>query len=319
MKEQKSAIIVEIRGAFAAALREDGVFVRIRNAGYEIGESVSLEQDELPEKIAQPKRKRTRFTAYAGMAAGFLLLLLGGFKGYTTPVGVVSLDVNPSIEYSINYFDKVLGITAVNDDAEHILAGLDEAKLRYRSVDEAVEQTILVLRENGYLDETTENDVVISAASYSARHTEQVAERLGERVGQQSDLTVYSMAVSSGEVQSAHDLGTSAGKLNIIERLGENWNETTSFEPEDWVEKPVREIIRETKEQANGKQSGQDQPNATAGGQANAVTGGENQPQGQPTQPKQPDATQQPQPTDGTNQQPDTTHQGETKPGGKGP
>ncbi|MEA4915687.1 MAG: hypothetical protein VB061_14065 [Christensenella sp.] len=319
MKEQKSAIIVEIRGAFAAALREDGVFVRVHNAGYEVGESVLLEQDERPEKTAQPKRRHARFTAYAGMAAGFLLLLLGGFKGYTTPVGVVSLDVNPSIEYSINCFDKVLDITAINDDAANILAGLDETALRYRSVDEAVEQTILVLRENGYLDETTENDVVISAASYSARHTEQVAKRLGERVGQQSDLTVYSVAVSRGEVQSAHDLGTSAGKLNIIERLGESWNETTSFEPEDWVEKPVREIIRETKEQANGKQSGQDQSKATAGGQANAVTGGENQPQGQPNQPKQPDATQQPQPTDGTNQQPDTTHQGETKPGGKGP
>ncbi|MDD4311832.1 MAG: hypothetical protein PHW41_05050 [Eubacteriales bacterium] len=317
MKELKSAIIVELRGSYAAALREDGVFVRIHNAGYEIGETVSLEQDELPVQNVQLKRRGARLRAYAGVAAGFLLLLFGGWKGYTTPVGVVSLDVNPSIEYSINYFDKVLDITAVNDDAASILAGLDETSLRYRSVDEAVEQTILALRENGYLAETTENDVVISASSYSARHTEQIADRLSQRVGRQTDLTVYSVAVSRGEVQSAHALGASAGKLHIVERLGESWEEDTSFDPQDWLERPVRDIIRETREQANGKKPNQADSKATTEGQMDAVTGGEKQTQGQQSQQTQPDTTPKPQPTGGMNQ--DSPRQGETKSGGKGP
>ena len=137
MNEQKSAMIVEIRGAYAAALREDGVFVRVRNTGYEIGQTILLDVAAEEERIpaVQPKRRRSRVTAFAGIAAGFLLLLLGGFKGYTTPTGVVSLDVNPSIEYSINCFDRVLDITAVNDDAEKILEGLDESALRYHPVD----------------------------------------------------------------------------------------------------------------------------------------------------------------------------------------
>lgn len=251
MKEQTSAIIVEIRGSYAAALREDGVFVRVRNEKYEIGQSISLNWDETPVRQAQTKRRRARFTAYASMAAGFLLLLLGGFKGYTTPIGVVSLDVNPSIEYSINCFDRVLDISAVNEDGSTILAQMDENALRFRPVDEAVEATIGVLRENGYFAEVTENDVVISASSYNAQHTEQIAERLGTLVGKQDDLTVYSVPVSRGEVQSAHDLGTSAGKLQIIERLGESLSSSEAFDPEDWVEKPVREIIAETKANAD--------------------------------------------------------------------
>ena len=43
-----------------------------------------------------------------------------------------------SIEYSINIFDRVLDISAVNDDGELILARMDENALRYHNVDEVV-------------------------------------------------------------------------------------------------------------------------------------------------------------------------------------
>ena len=320
MKEQKSAMIVEIRGAYAAALREDGVFVRVRNADYDIGQTISLTvaAAEEPIRRAQPKRRRSRVTAFASVAAVFLLLVLGGFKGYTTPVGVVSLDVNPSIEYSINCFDRVLDISAVNEDAEKILAGLDEKALRYRPVDEAVDATIAVLRENGYLIDATENDVVISAASYSERRSDAIAQRLDKRVRQQADLTVYSIPVSNREVRSAHDLGTSAGKLQIIERLGESWNKEETFDPGDWVARPVREIIRETKEQTDAKESGQGNPKPTTAGQADAIAGGVKTPQPQ-SQQTQPDGANQQQPSGETGAGQDSARQGETKPDGKGP
>ena len=317
MNEQKSAMIVEIRGAYAAALREDGVFVRVRNTEYGIGQTILLDvavkEEQIP--VAQPKRRRSRVTAFAGIAAGFLLLLLGGFKGYTTPTGVVSLDVNPSIEYSINFLDRVLDISAVNDDAQKILAGLDKSALLYRPVDEAVDATISVLHENGYLNDATENDVVISAVSYSDGHTAEIADRLGERVRKQADLTVYSIPVSKNDVQSAHDLGTSAGKLQIIQRLGESWDKDETFDPGDWVAKPVREIIRETKEQANAKESGKGSPKPATTGQADGVAGGAKtpQPQGQPS------GTEQNQNTGGSQQEQGSSHSGEPGYGGKMP
>jgi len=249
-KEQSSAVIVEIRGRYAAALTDKGVFLRIPNEGYALGQQI---QPEVATRAAQSVRRRARLSAYAGMAAGFLLLLLGGFKGYTTPVGVVSLDVNPSIEYTINCFDRVLDINAVNDDAGELLAGMDESALLYQSVDEAVDATILALRESGYFSDTAENDVVISASSYDERHTQQISERLGARVGKQGDLTVYSVPVSKQEVQSAHALGTSAGKLHIVEMLGETWSGEESFDRGEWISRPVREIMRETKTQQGGK------------------------------------------------------------------
>lgn len=318
MTEQNRAVIVEIRDTYAAALTESGAFVRVRNEGYSLGQPVLLEQTVPGEETAQPRqprRRRARFTAFASMAAGFLLLLLGGFKGYTTPIGVVSLDVNPSIEYSINCFDRVLDIVAVNDDGETILQGIDEKTLKFRSVDEAVDATIAALRKSGYLTQTTENDVVLSASSYSEQHAEQIAQRLNTRVSKQSDLTVYAVSVSKNEVRSAHTLGTSAGKLHIIEKLGESMAMDTAFNPKDWIETPVREIIAETKENigknhANGEK-GQSQSKPDTTGDAAKPGGNDTE-----TQPKSGDpGGSTPQQQTGGN----TANPGGTQGGGKMP
>jgi hypothetical protein len=263
-QEQTGAVIVEVRGSKAAALTQSGEFIRVKNEGYTVGQQVLL----IPQPAAaQPVRKRMRVTALAGMAAGFLLLVLGGFKGYTMPVGVVSLDVNPSIEYTINAFDRVLDITAVNDDAGKILANMDKNALRYRPVDEVVDATILALRENGYLTAATGNDVVIAASSYDTRHTERIAERLGLRVGQDDGLNVYAVPVSHVEVEDAHARGTSAGKLYIIEELESSWNSAEDFDADDWIERPVHDIIHETdyqREGGDGDDEGEDREWSTS-------------------------------------------------------
>lgn len=253
MKQEIGACIVELRGRYAAALTENGQFVRIRNKNYKVGQTVCLRQAE-----SNPAR-RLQLRTLASMAAGLLFLILGGFKGYQTPVGVVSLDVNPSIEYTINCFDRVLAIEGVNDDGTLILERIDEALLVNLPVDEAVQQTIAVLRENGYLQQETENDVLLSSSSYSERHSERLAQELKDRVALKQGLTIVSISVTGEEVEKAHALGTSAGKLFIIEQLGRSTGEGESFEVTDWLGKPVREIMERTQEQlgANSQKGGQ--------------------------------------------------------------
>ena len=257
MKEQKNAVIMEIRGKYAAALTRDGSFIRVPNDGYAVGQSIELNDQA---KIANRSR---RLGAVTAMAAGFLMLFLGGWKGYITPTGVVSLDVNPSIEYSINVFDRVLDITAVNDDGEQILEGMDKQALLYRSVDDAIDATITTLRQNGYLAEATENDVMLSASAGNTRHAEELAQRLNARVSRQGDLTVYSVSVTSDEVEHAHTLGTSAGKLYLIEQLEGASGEGEEIDPEDWVEKPVREIISKTKTYPTHEDGDKESPEST--------------------------------------------------------
>lgn len=271
MKQEIGACIVELRGRYAAALTEDGRFVRVRNRNYMVGQTVRV-------SFSRPQTdRRTRTGALAAMAAGFLLLLLGGFKGYQTPVGVVSLDVNPSIEYTINCFDRVLSIDAVNASGAVILEQMDRASLVYLSIGDAVEQTIETLRKNGYLELESENDVLLSASSYSERHAGRLTELLNSRVAQQQDLTVTSVSVTSGEVQKAHALGTSAGKLFIIEQLEQSAGAGEHFEVSDWLEKPVREIMQRTQEQRGatpqgaGEEAGAQQPSGAQTAQPSPI------------------------------------------------
>ena len=284
MKEQKSAVIMEIRGKYAAALTRDGSFIRVPNVGYAVGQRIELNNQ------AKNANRIRRYGAVAAMAAGFLMLFFGGWTGYMTPVGVVSLDVNPSIEYSINVFDRVLDITAVNDDGRQILDGMDEQALLNHSVDDAVEATIVTLRQNGYLAEATENDVMLSASAGNARHAEALAQRLNARVSRQGDLTVYSVSVSSDEVEHAHTLGTSAGKYYLIEQLEGASGEGEEIDPEDWVEKPVREIISKTKTYPTHEDSDEESPESTRQPDAEkeSADGNENRSEENDGQPEKP-------------------------------
>lgn len=255
MKEQVTAVIVEVRGRRAVALSEEGLFLRVSNGRYEIGQTALL---DLSQTVEIPVRKRMYRSRFVSMVAGFVLLAICGLIGYMTPVGVVSLDVNPSIEYTINYFDRVLDVAAVNQDAASLLQSMDEQGLLYRPVDDALEQTVSALRENGYIAASSANNVVISAYSYDERHSKQIAQRLEARISKQSDLSVYSVPVTNAEVKAAHALGTSAGKQYMIERLGTVWGDASIFAPEDWINQPMRRILRETELRQKAQKLGEE-------------------------------------------------------------
>lgn len=242
IRERMQAVIVEVRGRHAVALTEAGSFLRVPNKQYQPGQTMTLDVTQTNEPRV---RNRSRLGSYANMVAGLVLLAFGGLIGYMAPVGVVSLDVNPSFEYSINCFDRVLDISAVNDDAKALLPNIDEQALLYQPVDDALETTILVLRENGYLSAADKNNVVIAASSYEARHTEQIVQRLETRIAEQSDLKVYAISVSSDEVKSAHALGTSAGKQYVLHHLTAEEDKVVESAGEDWLNQPMQRIQRE--------------------------------------------------------------------------
>ena len=64
-----------------------------------------------------------RFKPALAMAC-MLFLLIAGFGAYRAagvPVSYISIDVNPSIELSLNSFDRVIDAAAFNDDGELVL------------------------------------------------------------------------------------------------------------------------------------------------------------------------------------------------------
>ncbi len=121
--------------------------------------------------------KKTRTLA----AAACLCLFLGGglyFYEFKQIVTVVSLDVNPSLELSLNRRDQVIEVTAVNDDGEAVTAHAD---IEGRNLSEAVDFVITAMTENGYLEKAQPQKSAV-LVTVSSKKNEKKAAKLRKNV-----------------------------------------------------------------------------------------------------------------------------------------
>lgn len=140
-------IIIEKGKRQSVILDNEGRFVRSKN------------------KKSWNEGNEVSFTSNSAMAAKavsialtlVLVLTMSLFGVYAANSYTVNMDVNPSISLELNAFNTVKDITALNDDAEKIsnLESLIGLKLGT-----AVNQAILILIEEGYLEE--DGTVVLS-------------------------------------------------------------------------------------------------------------------------------------------------------------
>lgn len=191
-----------------------------------------------------------------GVAAACVACVLGmagvGAYAYYTPTSYVSLDVNPSIEYSLNAFDRVLSVKGVNDDGENILEDIGQVKIKNKSIDKAIRETINTIAQLGYFPKDSEGGVVIAVSDKNTDKAEKLSEKLKETVEEiadeeKLDVEVESMAVGEARVQEARSLGVTPGKLNLVEKLQKSAENADDINIQEWLNKPVKDIMKQTK------------------------------------------------------------------------
>jgi len=99
--------------------------------------------------------KRT-IAAVMMQVAVFILLASISYHFYFTESAYIDIDVNPSIELTLNRFNKVIGVYAYNEAGVRII---EDLKLKYKSSDVAVESLIAKMKQAGYL----QNESLLSA------------------------------------------------------------------------------------------------------------------------------------------------------------
>ena len=103
------AVVLEIRKNKAAVLTHGGQILKVCNKDYLVGQEITIRNSS--EKVVDFARSASRWMPAAAAAA--FLVFIGRFMYLSLePYGVVSLDVNPSIEFTINSMDKVLYVNA---------------------------------------------------------------------------------------------------------------------------------------------------------------------------------------------------------------
>jgi len=201
-----NGIIVDIKGKNAALLCEDGSVRKITNHSYALGDVV----------VWTPKKGLSlgsvlRFAATAA-AALVAVLGIGAGTAYAIPYGTVSVDVNPSIEYTVNVFDYVLSVKGVNADGEAILAELDTNALKHHSIAQAIETTLQEIESEGYFKNEGAN-VLIAVAAPSSSYSERLRSDLERKASEEMELSTRSVTVTPEDVNRAHERGTTAGRL----------------------------------------------------------------------------------------------------------
>jgi hypothetical protein len=228
------AVVLDITDGEATVMTKSGDIIGVRDESYEIGQEIMVRRN-LGSNII-------RFLPAIAAAAVLLLTAGTGSYAYLKPYGTVSLDVNPSIEYSINRFDRVLNISGVNDDGSDIAASLDIKQLKYKDIETAIDNTIDQIDAAGYFSDE-ENYVVVTANTKAEVHTEELVDKLDKAVLRHNKVKPISSKVSDDELKKAHEQGVSAGKKMMVDRLDDISDE--EIDRNKWNGKSVKDIVDE--------------------------------------------------------------------------
>lgn len=149
-------IIAEIDGRKMIVIAKNGEFIKCKRLpNHNIGDEVNVQRTNM---ISAYKKM-------SAIAASFLIfaMLSTGVYAYYTPYSYVSLDINPSLEFSVNRFEKVIGVHAFNEDAEKVLLASDNIK--YKEIDDALEQILNVASDQGFLKKDELNSIMFVVTS----------------------------------------------------------------------------------------------------------------------------------------------------------
>ena len=212
-------------------------------------------EPSLREKLAGDGQERYKkaavrsrsFRALISCAAA-LIILVGAaavWKNINDRVfAVVDLDVNPSIELSINGKEKVIGAEAVNEDGEVILADMD---LRGSDVKVACNAIVGSMLTKGYLTDKS-NSLMVSVSAGDPEKGHEIEQKLSDGISSYLDDSDITAAILGQYVEDDDELedfaeenGISLGKAWLIRKLMETGGQKMT--QESLLELSTQELI----------------------------------------------------------------------------
>ena len=201
----------------------------------------------IPIEIRPAKPKNRLYAPLLRMFVIFALSIGIFYSVITKAETKVTIDINPSIEFTINRFDKVIAVKAYNESGEEFLSGLN---VNYCTTEEAISRIISHAEQKGYLSENTTNALLYSVSSI-ADCTYKYESKLKNaflsafsKIGAKGIF--HSVEPSAQDEQEASKLGISPAKLAFIRELyakRTNKDCSPSEVPKEYLDDTVTEIV----------------------------------------------------------------------------
>ena len=168
------------------------------------------------------KTKKSTFIVLIG-AIALVVISVTGTLFFTQPVGYLSIDVNPSVEFSFNRLNRVVEAKSLNPEADALFEGKD---FKGVDIDDVVREIFIALLDSDYL---TQEQSMILFSTDDRNFSNEVLQRIkNEAVVWLKDyyedtiLVSQSINLKDTEIEVAHELGMSAGKYNLVKNILSN-------------------------------------------------------------------------------------------------
>lgn len=153
------------------------------------------------------------------------IMLIVHFYG-KVPMSYVSIDINPSIEMSVNAFGKVIDYKAYNNDGIKIL---NEISIRGKTVKKAVSSIVSKSILEGYITSTKDTPILIDVAMNNDKEAEKLLNNAANGANEvikkaNYKVTIYKNVVAMSYYKEADLLGMTIGRYDLYKKAKEKNN-----------------------------------------------------------------------------------------------
>lgn len=230
-----NCLVTEIKDNKAVLLDAKGNFFIVRNKNYQVGQTIEYHSANTLQQAA-------------GIAACLLItagIAAGGYKAYYTPVTILSIDINPSIQLEVNIFDRIINTSAFNTEGEIIL---NEANVANSKTIKSIEQIINIAEEKGYFSEL-DNSVIIDVVGSKKHITDKIVMLKDEYTGRNIEVIVE--RASEEDAENSKNMNISIGRAKLLKEYSDKFGGSIA-ENQSALEKSsvkeVQEIIKKAVE-----------------------------------------------------------------------
>lgn len=205
-------------------------------------EKIKSSTRQMIKKEAGKGRRQVHFTVkmIAACASLLVMLGLGGVYGVSVyPVSYVSIDVNPSIELSLNCWDRVISATAYNEEGVGVL---DAVSVKGMQFENALETIVGSEAMAQYLNSGA--DMTIAIATDSQVREMQLSESI-DNCGSHYGYRISGYTADMETVSEAHHNAMSIGKYDAYVKL-HGYDDTVTVEGcRDMSVSEIHDLIHE--------------------------------------------------------------------------
>ncbi|WP_459195867.1 anti-sigma factor domain-containing protein, partial [Wukongibacter baidiensis] len=245
-------LVMEYTKDYIIVLTDDANYIKLKNKGkIDVGKKIMF----IEEDIIKEKNKYVR--PFIGVVAAVIMLMtiiIGQFgtnlidssKAYA----IVSLDINPSLEFQIDKKEIVRKVKSLNKDGEELI---DDSMIGMK-IEDAITISIKKALNKNYLNGKNNivlvSDVIIDD---NPQNPTVIEKKIFKKVNEDNELEnidVIYVDSDKEDLEKARENQVSVGKYKVYEIVSKN---NPGVKINDIKEKKVSEIVKENKELTNAK------------------------------------------------------------------